>query len=150
VLERAIISGITHATDESVYRVDGVSAAELFAALADAGINVDTILQSADDLVFSASTDDGAATATVLDGMGVDWVADAELGQVSVLGAGMRSHPGVAAKAFATLEEQGIEPVIVTTSPIRISCHVRRDAVEPALRALRDAFGLSENGDAGG
>jgi aspartate kinase len=150
VLERAIISGVAHTVDESVYRVDGISAADLFTALADAGVNVDTILQSADDLVFSASTDDDAATATVLDALAVNWVADSELGQVSVFGAGMRSHPGVAAKAFATLEEQGIEPVIVTTSPIRISCHVRQDAVEPALRALRVAFGLSENGDGTG
>jgi aspartate kinase len=59
----------------------------------------------------------------------------------------MKSHPGVAATAFATLEEHGIEPVIVTTSPIKIACHVPRDDVERAVRALHDAFGLGEEAE---
>lgn len=146
-LERAIISDVAHTTDETVYRVDGVSAAALFSALAEAGINVDTILQTSGGLTFSALTDDGEATGRALDALGAEWTADTELGQVSVVGAGMRSHPGVAATAFATLEDHGIEPVIVTTSPIRISCHVRRDAAERAVRVLHDAFGLSDDAE---
>jgi aspartate kinase len=142
MLERAIISGVSHTIDDTVYRVDGVAPAALFSALAEADVVVDTILQTADGLVFSAPTADDPATERVLVSLGARFTADAELGQVSVVGAGMRSHPGVAATAFATLEEHGIEPVIVTTSPIRISCHVRRDAVERAVRALHDAFGL--------
>ncbi len=63
---------------------------------------------------------------------------------MSVVGAGMKSHPGVAATTFATLEANGIEPVIVTTSPIKITCHVRRDDVERAVAALHEAFGLGE------
>ena len=148
MLERAIISGVAHTVDETVYRVDDVPAATLFSALADAAVNVDTILQTSDGLVFSASNDDARSAAAVLDGLDARWSADSELGQVSVVGAGMRSHPGVAATAFATLEKNGIEPVIVTTSPIRISCHVRRDAVERAVRALHDAFGLAESAEA--
>jgi len=144
MLERAIISGVTHTVGETVYRTDGVAAAGLFGALAAAGVNVDTILQAGDGFVFSVPSQDEGTTATVLDELGGDWSADASLGQVSVVGAGMKSHPGVAATAFATLEEHGIEPVIVTTSPIRISCHVRRDAVEHAVRALHDAFGLED------
>jgi aspartate kinase len=148
LLERAIISAVTHTVDETVYRVEGgVPAAGLFTALADADVNVDTILQTGDGLVFSASTQDGDSTQSVLDRLGASWSADPDLGQVSVVGAGMKSHPGVAATAFATLEEHGIEPVIVTTSPIRISCHVRRDAVETAVRALHHAFGLDANGE---
>ncbi len=150
VLERAIISGVTHTVGETVYRIDHVPAAALFAALADADVNVDTILQAGDGLVFSAPTKDEAATAAVLDALGAPWSADAGLGQVSIVGAGMKSHPGVAATAFATLEENGIEPIIVTTSPIRISCHVRRDAVERAVRALHDAFGLDGEEEPGG
>ena len=142
MLERAIISGVTHTVDETVYRVDGVSPAALFAALAEADVVVDTILQTADGLVFSAPTAVDSTTERVLGSLGAQFTADSELGQVSVVGAGMRSHPGVAATAFATLEENGIDPVIVTTSPIRISCHVRRDAVEHAVRALHDAFDL--------
>ena len=150
MLERAIISGVAHTVDDTVYRVDGVSPAALFSALAEADVVVDTILQTADGLVFSAPTADDDATEEVLGSLGAHFTADAELGQVSVVGAGMRSHPGVAATAFATLEENGIEPVIVTTSPIRISCHVRRDAVERAVRALHDAFELGEDERAGG
>jgi aspartate kinase len=54
----------------------------------------------------------------------------------------MKSHPGVAARVFATLEEQGIEPVVVSTSPIKIACHVPSDDVERAVRALHEAFDL--------
>ena len=61
---------------------------------------------------------------------------------MSVVGAGMKSHPGVAATAFSTLEANGIEPLIVSTSPIKITCHVRRGDVERAVAALHDAFGL--------
>ncbi len=63
---------------------------------------------------------------------------------MSVVGAGMKSHPGVAATTFATLEAHGIEPLIVTTSSIKITCHVRRTEVERAVKALHDAFGLGE------
>jgi aspartate kinase len=144
MLERAIISGVTHTVGETVYRIEGVPAADLFGALAAADVNVDTILQTGDGFVFSAPSEHEGSTAAVLDELGGRWSADANLGQVSVVGAGMKSHPGVAATAFATLEEHGIDPVIVTTSPIRISCHVRRDAVERAARALHDAFGLED------
>ena len=147
MLERAIISGVTHTVDETVYRVEGVPPAALFAALAEADVVVDTILQTGDGLVFSAPTADDPATERVLASLDARFTADSELGQVSVVGAGMRSHPGVAATAFATLEENGIDPVIVTTSPIRISCHVRRDAVERAVRALHDAFDLDGEGE---
>ena len=78
----------------------------------------------------------------MLDALGVEWSARDDLGKVSVIGAGMKSHPGVAAKAFATLAEHGIEPEVVTTSPIKISCHLRvrpgRDRggrAAPGLRA---------------
>ena len=150
MLERAIISGVTQTVDETVYRVDAVAPAALFAALAEADVVVDTILQTGDGLVFSAPTADDPATERVLGSLDARFTADSELGQVSVVGAGMRSHPSVAATAFATLEENGIEPLIVTTSPIRISCHVRRDAVERAVRALHDAFDLDAEGERAG
>ena len=144
MLERAIISGVAHTVDETVYRVDGLPAAALFSALADARVNVDTILQTSREIVFSAPSEDDRATAAALDAMGARWSADSELGKVSVVGAGMNSHPGVAATAFSTLQQHGIEPVIVTTSPIKIATHVRREDVERAVRALHEAFGLAE------
>ena len=140
MLEKAIISGVTHTVEETVYRVEGVTAARLFGALAEAGVNVDTVAQTGREIVFSAP-DRGEADA-VLDGLGVQWSLREDLGQVSIIGAGMRSHPGVAAKTFATLEELGIEPQLVTTSPIKIGCFVPRDQVEQAVRALHAAFEL--------
>jgi aspartate kinase len=144
MLEKAIISGVAHTLDETVYRVGSVPPATLFAALAAAHVNVDTILRTGDEIVLSAPTDDHATTARVLDELGTSWTADAELGKVSVVGAGMRSHPGVAATTFATLEAHDIEPVVVSTSPIKITCHVRSADVERAVRALHEAFGLDD------
>jgi aspartate kinase len=143
MLEKAMISGVAHTVDETVYRVAGVPAATLFSALAAAQVNVDTILQTATgEIVFSAPNEDEHATSRTLDELGAAWSSDAELGKVSVVGAGMKSHPGVAATAFSTLEANGIEPLIVSTSPIKITCHVRREDVERAVAALHDAFGL--------
>ncbi len=140
MLEKALISGVTHKSAETVYRVEGVSAAQLFEALAQAGVNVDTVIQTGLEIVFSA--DEGPGAEDALGSLGVEWSAREDLGQVSVIGAGMKSHPGVAAKMFSALEELGIQPVIVSTSPIKIGCFVARDQVEQAVQALHAAFEL--------
>jgi aspartate kinase len=145
MLEKALISGVAHTVDEAVYRVGEVAPATLFTALADGHVNVDTILQTGPEIVFSAPKEDGDAVARVLDELGAQWSVDADLGKVSVVGAGMRSHPGVAATTFATLAENRIEPSIVTTSPIKITCHVPRADVERAVVALHEAFGLGDD-----
>ena len=106
MLEKALISGVTHTLEETLYRVDGTTPSRLFAALADAGVNVDTIVQTGPEIVFSAPAEDRDAAAEVLDGLGVEWSARDDLGKVSVIGAGMKSHPGVAAKAFETLARE--------------------------------------------
>ena len=140
MLEKALISGVTHSAEETIYRVEGVSAARLFQALADARVNVDTVVQAGDEIVFSAP--DRSETNAVLDGLGVQWSSRDDLGQVSIIGAGMRSHPGVAAKAFATLEGLGIKTELVSTSPIKIGFFVSRGKVEEAVRVLHEAFEL--------
>jgi aspartate kinase len=142
MLEKAMISGVTHTEEETLYRVDGVRAAELFSALADASVNVDTIVQTGPEIVFSAPVGDRADVAATLDRLGVRWSARDDLGKVSVIGAGMKSHPGIAAKTFAVLDGEGIEPQAVTTSPIKIACHVATADVERAVRALHRAFEL--------
>jgi aspartate kinase len=143
MLEKAMISGVTHTLEETLYWVEGVKAAQLFAALAESGVNVDTIVQTDDaEIVFSAPTDDGASVAETLDGLGLTWRSRDDLGKVSLIGAGMKSHPGVAAKMFAVLDEESIEAQIVTTSPIKVACHVPREDVERAVRALHHAFEL--------
>jgi len=142
MLEKAMISGVTHMDEETVYRVEGVSPARLFAALSVAGINVDTIVRTGPEIVFSAPVEDRAAAAVALDALDVRWSARDDLGRVSLVGAGMKSHPGIAAKTFATLDEEGIEAQIVTTSPIKIACHVATEDVARAVQALHRAFEL--------
>jgi len=140
--EKALISGVVHQREETVYRVQGSTAARLFGALANAGINVDTIVQTGNEIVFSAPVEDRPDAERALDALGVTWSARDDLGKVSLIGAGMKSHPGVAAKTFATLEAAGIEAPVVSTSPIKIACHVPSVDVEKAVRALHEAFEL--------
>jgi aspartate kinase len=142
MLEKAIISGVTHTVEEAIYRVEGAKASELFDALAAAGASVDTIIQTGPEIVFSAPFSDTDEVTQTLDGLGVDWSSREDLGKVSLVGAGMRTHPGVAGRTFSTLAEIGIEPQIVNTSPIKIACFVPRDDVERAVKALHDAFEL--------
>jgi aspartate kinase len=142
MLEKALISAVVHTREETVYRVDGVEPAKLFGALAEASVNVDTIVQTGPEIVFSAPVEDERDAQRALDSLGVDWSARTDLGKVSVIGAGMKSHPGVAAKTFATLEREGIALVVVSTSPVKIACHVETGHVDRAVRALHEAFEL--------
>ena len=143
MFEKAMLSGVTHTVEEAVYRVQGARAVQLFPALAEANVNVDTIIQTSDDvIVFSAPLGDRAATASTLDRLGVGWSERDDLGKVSLVGAGMKSHPGIAARTFTTLAEVGIEPQFISTSPIKIAFYVHQGEVEDAVRALHSAFGL--------
>jgi aspartate kinase len=143
MLEKALISGVVHQREETVYRVDGLTPARLFAALADGSVNVDTIVQTSPEIVFSAPPEDRRDAERALDSLGANWSARDDLGKVSLVGAGMKSHPGVAAKTFATLEAAGIEATIVSTSPIKIACHVPSVDVDRAVQALHEAFELA-------
>ncbi len=142
MLEKALISGVTHTREETLYRVEGTNPARLFTVLAAAGVNVDTIVRTGPEILFSAPAEDREAARVALDGLGVDWSTRDDLGKVSVIGAGMKSHPGVAAKAFETLDAAGIELEVVITSPIKIACHVRGEDVERAVVELHRAFEL--------
>jgi aspartate kinase len=142
MLEKALISGVVHQREETVYRVEGIAPARLFGALADASVNVDTIVRTGPEIVFSAPVEDRADAERTLSGLGIEWSARDDLGKVSLVGAGMKSHPGVAAKTFATLEAEGIAAPIVSTSPIKIACHVASTDVDRAVRALHEAFEL--------
>jgi aspartate kinase len=143
MLEKAMISGVTHTLEEAVYRVEDADLSELFAALAEAAVNVDTIIQTADEVVFSAPLEDRASTAAALDRLGLPWTETDDLGKVSVVGAGMKSHPGIAARTFGTLRDLGVRPRFVATSPIKIAFYVPHGDVERTVAALHDAFELS-------
>jgi aspartate kinase len=142
MLEKALISGVVHQREETVYRVEGVTPARLFAALAESAVNVDTIVQTGPEVVFSAPPEDRRDVERALGSLDVRWSARDDLGKVSLVGAGMKSHPGVAAKTFQTLEAAGIDAPIVSTSPIKIACHVPSADVDRAVQALHEAFEL--------
>jgi len=141
-LEKALISGVVHQRAETVYHVADATRARLFSALAEASVNVDTIVQTGSEIVFSAPVEDRDDAARTLDALGLSWTSRDDLGKVSLVGAGMKSHPGVAAKTFATLEAAGIESPIVSTSPIKIACHVPSVDVDRAVQVLHEAFDL--------
>jgi aspartate kinase len=143
MLEKAMISGVTHTLEEAVYRVSGADRADLFDALADAAVSVDTIIQTGDDIVFSAPIEDRAGTEAALARLQARWEERDDLGKVSVVGAGMKSHPGIAARTFQTLRELGVEPDLVATSPIKIAFYIPQGDVERTVVALHEAFELS-------
>jgi aspartate kinase len=142
MLEKALISGVTHTVEEAVYEVDGVHPAELLGALATAEVNVDTIIQMGSRIVLSVPFEDRPQAEQALAGLGVDFSEQLGLGKVSVVGAGMKSHPGVAARTFAALRELDVEPRFVATSPIKIAFYVPQESVEPTVRALHEVFEL--------
>ena len=146
MLEKAIISGVTHTLEEAVYRVQGVERADLFAALAEASVSVDTIIQTDGEIVFSAPLADRGDIEAALERLGARWKERDDLGKVSVVGAGMKSHPGIAAQTFSLLRELGVEPKLVATSPIKIAFYVPKDDVERTVRGLHDAFELTAAG----
>ena len=158
-MEQAIISGIAHDVSESKVTILGVPdrpgvAARLFRPLADEGVNIDMIVQnvSADgrtDISFTLPNDDFARAEPILkasaEQIGAQGVAmDRDIAKVSLVGAGMKTHPGVAADMFDALSDAGINMEIISTSSIRISCVVRADEVERAVQAIHDRFRLSE------
>jgi aspartate kinase len=154
-MEQPVISAIAHDTSEAKLTIRGVPdrpgiAANLFEPMAAEGINVDMIVQnvSRDGLtdisltVPRAALDQARAlaekAAADMDAAGVE--VDAGIGKVSLVGAGMKSHPGVAARVFRTLADAGINIEMIQTSTIRISCVVRDEQVKPAVQALHAAF----------
>jgi aspartate kinase len=158
-MEQAIISGVAHDVSESKVTILGVPdrpgvAARLFRPLADENVNIDMIVQNvaADgrtDISFTLPNDDLPRAEPILkataEEVGADGVEmDRDIAKVSLVGAGMKTHPGVAADMFDALSEAGINLEIISTSSIRISCVVRATDVERAVRAVHDKFQLSE------
>jgi aspartate kinase len=155
MLEKAIISGVTHDTSEAKIVLAGVpdhpgAAARVFRSLADAGVNVDMIVQNVAEqgttsITFTIPKTDIATADPILDQVAADVGAtrierDPGIGKVSLIGAGMKTHPGVAAEMFGALAEEGINIEIISTSSIRISCVVRAADVERAVRAVHARF----------
>jgi aspartate kinase len=158
VLEQAIISGIAHDTSEAKVTIVGVPdrpgiAARVFRPLADAHVNVDMIVQNVSaaghtDISFTLPKEDLRHAEPILQTLAGEvgasgFTCDPDVAKVSLVGAGMKSHPGVAADMFEALAEAGINMEIISTSSIRISCVVRAAEVERAVRVLHETFALA-------
>jgi aspartate kinase len=156
-MEDVLISGIALETDEAKVTFDGVPdepgvAAMLFKAVAGVGVSVDMIVQNvshggATDLSFTAPIADVASLEAAVGGIAREvgarsWSVDDGVAKVSLVGAGMKSQPGVAADMFDALATEGINIEMISTSPIRISCVVRKADAERALRVVHARFGL--------
>ena len=157
-MEQAIISGIAHDTSEAKVTIRGVPdqpgvAARVFRPLADEGVNVDMIVQNASsdgrtDIFFTLPKEDLRRADPILERVskevGANGVTtDPDIAKISLVGAGMKTHPGVAASMFDALADAGINIEIISTSSIRVSCVVRATDVERGVRAIHDRFELS-------
>ena len=158
-MEAPIISGVAHDRSQAKVTVVGVpdvpgTAARIFEAVASAGVNIDMIVQNVSaaqtgltDISFTLPADQGAAAKRAIEGLAAelgfsDLVYDEGVGKLSLVGAGMRSHPGVSARFFGVLRDAGINIEMISTSEIRISVVTRIEDLETAVRAVHTAFGL--------
>jgi aspartate kinase len=159
MMENPLITAVTHSRGEARVTLIGLPdtpgiAGRVTTALADANVNIDMIIQNEPrtagalaELSFTVPRDDvdaaRAALQPIATELGIQLETNASMGKVSIVGAGMKSHPGVAAKVFSVLGAQEINIEMISTSPIRISCVVPVDKVEEAVKALHTAFDLS-------
>ena len=156
-MEQPVVSAVTHDTSAAKVTLSGVEdrpgiAAQLFRHLADRSINVDMIVQNVShdgttDISFTVPRDDVAASREVAESMlsslgAAEVVTDEDVAQISLVGAGMKTHPGVTATMFETLAKEDINIEMISTSPIRISCMVRAEVAERAVQSLHKAFEL--------
>jgi aspartate kinase len=159
-VEQPLITAVTHSTGEARVTLLGVPdhpgiAGRIFGTLADANVNVDMIIQNEPvgegaraEVSFTVPQDDvrlaRAALEPLMAEVGIqELTADETIGKVSIIGAGMKSHPGVAAKVFRTLGDEAINIDMISTSPIKISCVVKGDQLKQAVQSLHSAFELS-------
>jgi aspartate kinase len=158
-MERPLVTAVTHSTSEARITLLGLPdrpgiAAAVLGALAEANVNVDMIIQNEPaseghlaDMSFTVPRDDMLLAREALDPLREELgfgsiQTDEQMGKVSVVGAGMKSHPGVAHKTFQALGDAGVNIEMISTSPIKISCVVREEHVQTAVRELHTAFEL--------
>jgi len=159
-MEQPIISGISHDTTEVKITIRDVPdrpgvAADVFSDLAEHNVNVDMIIQNvsedgATDLSFTVPRDDLPSAKRVVGSIvgGLEargWSVDEDIAKITLVGAGMKTHPGIAAAMFRTLADAGVNIDMISTSPIRISCVVDAEQVNDAVRALHTTFELGED-----
>ena len=158
-MEQPVVSGVMYDKDQSKVTIKGVPdqpgiAANIFNALAGASISVDMIIQNVSaeghtDISFTLHTTNLQEAMAIMEKKGKEVQAasvtsDSKISKISVVGAGMRSHSGVAARIFNTLFNEGINIMMISTSEIRVSCIIDKKSTEQAVRSLHDEFKLNE------
>jgi len=160
-MERPLVTAVTHSLGDARVTLTSLPdrpgiAGKVLTALAEANVNVDDIIQNEPvsedhraDMSFTVPKDDLHASVTALeaikDELGIGRIeVDEHIGKVSLVGAGMKTHPGVAAKAFRTLGDKNVNIEMIVTSPIKISCVIHEKDVGEAVRALHTAFELDD------
>jgi aspartate kinase len=158
-MENPFVTAVTHSDSEARVTLTGLRdepgvAGRVFGALAEANVNVDVIIQNEPvggdqlaDLSFTVDRSDlpvAKDTIAALGEVSADVLTDEQIGKVSIVGAGMRSHPGVAAKVFQVLGDEKINIEMISTSPIKISCVIPADRVADAVNALHKTFELGD------
>ncbi len=163
IMESNVVAGVAYSRDEAKMTLVSVAdrpgiAAAIFGPLSEAGVNVDMIVQNISedgrtDMTFSCPVDQVLMAQTAMEKAQEegainyhDLVADEGVAKVSIVGIGMRSHAGVAAKMFATLRDEGVNIKVITTSEIKVSVLIDRKYMELAVQALHDAFDLDKVG----
>jgi aspartate kinase len=163
-MEQALISGVAHDTSEAKVTVVGVpdkpgEAAMLFRAIADAEINIDMVVQNVSaastgltDISFTLPKSEGRKAISALEkaqgDIGFDSLRyDDQIAKISLVGAGMKTNPGVTATFFEALSNADVNIELISTSEIRISVVTRADDVNPAVRVVHTAFGLDSDSD---
>ncbi|MBB1245410.1 aspartate kinase [Streptomyces durbertensis] len=163
-MEQALISGVAHDTSEAKVTIVGVpdkpgEAAAIFRAIADAEINIDMVVQNVSaastgltDISFTLPKTDGRKAISALEkqqrDIGFDSLRyDDQVAKISLVGAGMKTNPGVTATFFEALADTGVNIELISTSEIRISVVTRKDDVNEAVRAVHTAFGLDSDSD---
>jgi aspartate kinase len=161
IVETNVVSGVAYSRDEAKMTLISVAdrpgiAAAIFGPLSEEGVNVDMIVQNISeegrtDMTFSCPTDQVLRAEKAMEAAKEkgdinyhDLVADTDVCKISVVGIGMRSHAGVAAKMFDSLSSEGINIKVITTSEIKISVLIDRKYLELAVQALHDAFELDK------
>jgi aspartate kinase len=160
-METPVVAGVAYDKNEAKLSITEVPdqpgvAAKIFGALAQDNINVDMIIQSSaengtNSISFTVSRGDLKRALVLLESVknrlgGKQLIADADVAKVAIVGVGMRSHPGVAAKMFTTLADAGINLEMISTSEIKVACVVKESDGARAVKLLHKAFGLGASG----
>jgi aspartate kinase len=144
MFEQTLVAAVTQIDQEELYAVESVSSRRLAASLAEGDVRVDMLVRRGAEVYFAAPSADHDELAEILKHLDVPYTARTGFGRVTVVGAGIGSDPQVVATALGALDDAGIEPELVVTSPTRLACHVPSEDVRRAAEILHESLGLSQ------